>query len=148
VGGFDRTIHHAEDYDLWIRLARYFEFAYCDEELVLYRLHSSNAIKDKLALRRGDAYVLEKALEADPALAERVGHRNVHHKLHELWDDIAYGSFMLEDFTEARRCLSRAILHRPTPRACIYWMCTLLPPGFVKQVRYLKTRRAQNGGTV
>jgi glycosyltransferase involved in cell wall biosynthesis len=148
VGGFDETIRYAEDYDLWIRLARHFEFAYCNEALVLYRLHPSNAIKDALALRRGDVYVLNKALKADPTLAERVGRRNVHHKLHELWSDIAYGCFILEDFAEARRSFCRAIRHCPTPRTFIYWISTLMPPYFIKLARLAKNRSIHTGSAV
>lgn len=42
VGGFstDRNLRVAEDYDLWLRLARQHKVAYLDEPLAVYRVHS------------------------------------------------------------------------------------------------------------
>jgi glycosyltransferase involved in cell wall biosynthesis len=43
VGGFDRSLRIAEDYDLWLRLARRFPIAYLPQPLAQYRRHDTNA---------------------------------------------------------------------------------------------------------
>lgn len=51
VGGLDRNLHYVMDYDLWIRLARQFEFTYLPQYLSNYRLHEeSKTISPKAAL--------------------------------------------------------------------------------------------------
>jgi glycosyltransferase involved in cell wall biosynthesis len=39
VGGFDETMTGNEDWDLWIRLAEHYRFAFCDKILARYRMH-------------------------------------------------------------------------------------------------------------
>ena len=39
VGGFDPRLRYAEDWDLWVRLAHRFRFAYLPAPLVRYRIH-------------------------------------------------------------------------------------------------------------
>ncbi len=51
VGGLDRALHYVMDYDLWIRLARKFEFTYLPQYLSNYRLHEeSKTISPKASL--------------------------------------------------------------------------------------------------
>ena len=48
VGGLDRTLHFAMDYDLWIRIARRFPCRYLPRTLSRYRLHeSSKTVRDE-----------------------------------------------------------------------------------------------------
>lgn len=41
VGLIDERLRMSEDFDYWLRVACFFQFAYVDEPLVKYRLHSS-----------------------------------------------------------------------------------------------------------
>jgi glycosyltransferase involved in cell wall biosynthesis len=43
VGGFDESLTHVPDWDLWLRLARHGVAACVDEPLVGYRIHAGNA---------------------------------------------------------------------------------------------------------
>jgi glycosyltransferase involved in cell wall biosynthesis len=43
VGGFDETLTHVPDWDLWLRLARHASAACVDAPLVGYRIHAQNA---------------------------------------------------------------------------------------------------------
>ena len=58
AGGFDERLSHAEDYDLWIRLAGIGDVEHVDQPLVLYRLHASNLSGNREALRRCEAAIL------------------------------------------------------------------------------------------
>ena len=41
---FDETLHHAEDYDFWRKLAAHCQFQYLDEPVARYRIHDANTI--------------------------------------------------------------------------------------------------------
>ncbi|QWV99040.1 glycosyltransferase family 2 protein [Geomonas nitrogeniifigens] len=46
VGFFDETLSACEDWDMWLRLARRYQFDYVDGKLVKIRRHGSNMQKD------------------------------------------------------------------------------------------------------
>jgi len=46
VGLFDENLPAGEDFDLWIRLAKYYQFDYVREPLVLYRVHEKRVTSD------------------------------------------------------------------------------------------------------
>lgn len=59
VGGYRAAYRHAEDYDLWLRMAERYRLANLAERLLLYRKH---------ATKLGFAYPVEQALAASIAL--------------------------------------------------------------------------------
>jgi glycosyltransferase involved in cell wall biosynthesis len=60
VGGFDEHLSHAEDYDLWLRLAGAGAVEHIGESLLLYRLHASNLSRNREALRLCEIEILNK----------------------------------------------------------------------------------------
>jgi glycosyltransferase involved in cell wall biosynthesis len=60
AGGFDEHLSHAEDYDLWLRLAGAGVIEHIDHSLVLYRLHASNLSGNRDALRLCEMEILSK----------------------------------------------------------------------------------------
>ena len=60
VGLFDETISYAEDFDMWIRIAKYYNFSYVDKPLVRYGLHNSKITHDYKAVISGLQSILEK----------------------------------------------------------------------------------------
>jgi glycosyltransferase involved in cell wall biosynthesis len=60
VGGFDGTLPSFQDYDLWIRLAREFEFESIADALVRYTVHEHQVWGDLDALARGLEMMLMK----------------------------------------------------------------------------------------
>lgn len=64
VGGFDERLSHAEDYDLWLRLARVGPIEHVAHPLVSYRLHDRNLSSNREALHSCERDALNKhALE-------------------------------------------------------------------------------------
>lgn len=63
VGGFceDREISPAEDWDLWIRLARKCDFICCHQPLTYYRWHHDGASRNWRRLKRAMGLVLDRA---------------------------------------------------------------------------------------
>lgn len=72
VGGFDESMTHAEDFDLWVRLMLLGGHAhYIDEVLGDYRVRSSSASAAEQKMLKGNIRTFEKALGAlDPAAPE------------------------------------------------------------------------------
>lgn len=65
VGGFDESMTHAEDFDLWVRLLLLGGHAlYIDEVLGDYRVRSQSASAAELKMLKGNIRTFEKALEA------------------------------------------------------------------------------------
>jgi glycosyltransferase involved in cell wall biosynthesis len=60
AGGFDERLSHAEDYDLWLRLAAAGPVAHLAEPLVSYRLHAHNLSHGREAHGRAEATILAK----------------------------------------------------------------------------------------
>ena len=68
VGGFDESLQHSEDVDLLLRLAKAgHQGAWIEQELVRYRIHSSNASGRLRPQLQGLLTVLERHLGALPA---------------------------------------------------------------------------------
>jgi glycosyltransferase involved in cell wall biosynthesis len=60
VGLFDETIDFGEEYDMWIRVAHSFDFAYIAEPLVRYSVHTTRLSTNSGVMIRGLERQLEK----------------------------------------------------------------------------------------
>jgi glycosyltransferase involved in cell wall biosynthesis len=66
AGGFDPTLRHLADWDLWLRLARVGPPAAAEAPIVAYRLHPGQATLDPTGMVE-EAGTLESRYGADPA---------------------------------------------------------------------------------
>jgi glycosyltransferase involved in cell wall biosynthesis len=64
VGRFDEALTSSEDRDMWIRIASTFKLTRIPDELVRYRVHSSNMSRNTDRMSQNMARVLEKARRA------------------------------------------------------------------------------------
>lgn len=73
VGRFDATLRNAQDYDLWLRLARHgVRMAYQRQILLRYRLHDDSLSGDAINIHRRELRVFDKIEQAyDLTPAER-----------------------------------------------------------------------------
>lgn len=60
IGLFDENFPAGEDFDLWIRLAKYYQFEYVREPLVLYRIHEKGISKDPCQILRAKKLLFKK----------------------------------------------------------------------------------------
>lgn len=60
VGGFDPRCVPADDWDLWLRLARVTRFAFVDEELTLYAVHENQQSRAQSAVFRAARRILSQ----------------------------------------------------------------------------------------
>lgn len=63
VGMFDKNLPSGEDFDLWIRLAKHYEFDYVKEGLVLYRVHAKRISRDSCRILKAKKLLYKKYLQ-------------------------------------------------------------------------------------
>jgi glycosyltransferase involved in cell wall biosynthesis len=81
TGYFDEDLKSAEDWDMWLRLAKHFEFDYSDKNLVKIRKHSKNMQNNNIFMFKSYFYFLNKWANELPT----------HHPVFDKWaDSVAY----------------------------------------------------------
>jgi glycosyltransferase involved in cell wall biosynthesis len=108
AGPFDEAIRTAEDYDLWLKVARTSTMAYLDAPLVGIRKHPDELSKNKLELRQNAIRVIQKHF--DPT---RVPERIYRRRLADLNIYLGRGYLRIGDFRASRESFRRAL--RLTP---------------------------------
>jgi glycosyltransferase involved in cell wall biosynthesis len=66
VGGFDESLVHAEDWDLWLRLAVRYHFVAVESPQVLYRKSIHSASMNVVKMEAGSLKVIERAFAQAP----------------------------------------------------------------------------------
>ena len=108
-GGFDEALSHAEDWDLWLRLARDgAEFLSVSEARVRYRRHAGGLTADVAALARAQLLVHRRYAQlVAPEVARRAQHRDLL--------ALAEGLLRERRHREARQALREAAGYGPVP---------------------------------
>lgn len=60
IGLFDQNLRACEDWDMWMRIAKQYQFDFVKEPLVFIRVHQSNMQKDSLRMLSAELMVLDK----------------------------------------------------------------------------------------
>jgi glycosyltransferase involved in cell wall biosynthesis len=117
VGLFDETLKARVDYDMWIRMAKHYRFAYLDRVLAHFRIHSGRYTRVKsehfAQVCTSRIKVLDKAF-ADPDLSEDIlstkpiAYRNA-------YMDIGLGWLSSRTWRESVRNFRKAIRISPNP---------------------------------
>lgn len=63
VGLFDEQLKACEDWDMWLRIAKQYQFDFVDAKLVLIRVHPHNMQKDTMRMLSAELMVLNKFTE-------------------------------------------------------------------------------------
>lgn len=63
AGLFDQDLRACEDWDMWIRIAKQYQFDFIDEPLVSIRVHQNNMQKDGMRMLSAELMVLNKFIE-------------------------------------------------------------------------------------
>lgn len=62
-----------EDYELWMRITREYEYYYVNEPLHYYRIHGKNATRNKLFNRESKIKILQELVDNHPDLLNQLG---------------------------------------------------------------------------
>lgn len=66
AGLFNEDLRSAEDWDMWIRISRHYEFDFVPEPLITLRHHGGNMHKKIALMRRYQLQVIQQAFAEDP----------------------------------------------------------------------------------
>jgi glycosyltransferase involved in cell wall biosynthesis len=72
VGGFDEELPTCEDWDMWLRIAKFYTFDYVDEGLVFIRRHGESMQADPRKMLNGQLLFLNKRFLNASILEEQV----------------------------------------------------------------------------
>ncbi len=141
VGLFEEQLTHAEDDNLWIRIAAQYAVALVDESLVWVRDHGSRTT-------RNTSKCAESVLQSIELLRTKYGNRVwdavepvISEVLSDVYFDSGYLSFENDELREARRSFSSSIRNNPGNRKVYpYYACTLLPRPLVRALRWIKQK--------
>lgn len=112
VGLFDDDMGKlaAQDWDMWLRIARVYKVVYVDQVLAKYRYHTRNMTSDLERSKAGRLYVLNKIF-SDPSLKELEPRASLYYScVYYEYGEIYY---ILGEQEKARRDLMRSIRFFP-----------------------------------
>jgi glycosyltransferase involved in cell wall biosynthesis len=138
AGGFDSRHTYAQDYDLWLRIARRHQFGFVNERLTVYRDHDSLSSNFPRALV-DTAEVLAEFLAANPETWEEVGTDAVRSRMSSVYWEAGYAHFLEGEYAAARPLLLAAWRwNRQRLRPLLYSAACLTGPSGVRAIRAVK----------
>jgi glycosyltransferase involved in cell wall biosynthesis len=142
-GLFDERLIGYEEWDLFVRLAAAFPFAYLDEPAAVIEKHESNLSGDLEKMVVSGVRVLDKLLDGAVPMPDDLRRATVD-KLNVMSFDAAYHAFVRGDAATARERFA-AYMKRwgTTLPALAYWSGTWLPSRQVQRLREWKARLAR-----
>lgn len=139
IGGFDPTLCGAADWELWLRMAHRFTWAYLAEPLAIYTRHLDNMSSNHDRMIGEFAMALRNVLaKCDLTPAER---HDIRDRLKAQLYGHAYLAYDRGDYREARRRFASYLKAAgPEPRGLAYWVACALPFGVMGRLRRFKHR--------
>lgn len=117
IGGFDERLASFQDYDLWLRLARDWQFDFIAAPLLKYRVHGRKIWTDPLAIAAGLEVMLEKY----------GSHRAFRKKASRYYLKLGVEFCRAEERARGLTALRKAVkLDRYHWRARVYWIAAAL----------------------
>ena len=117
AGTFDPAFRIAQDWDLWIRLARVGKLIHCPEVLARYRQHASNVTRDAAQLLRECEAVIWKNAQPPERTVARLGVASVRR---------VYGAQVYDLFRETRDPILLVKALRSSPRLTVSQMARFI----------------------
>ena len=118
IGLFDERMFFGEDYELWLRMSRFFLIGYIDRVLYLYRQHSSNMSTNWERALLGKTQVIETILKKFPEIYQELGDSIVKHRMYGLYHKTANFYSYLDKRERARKYYWKALTIHPMKWDC------------------------------
>lgn len=129
TGGFNIEVGHAEDWDLWIRLAAKHRFVALDEPLVTYRVMPTGASRSNLGMAHGRLTAVRRA-RALPEVRARFAPAALDRLEAGRWHVYAMRLWEAGRRSESRRAFAAANRLAPSTARRLYALMTyVLPAG-------------------
>ena len=112
VGLFDPALRFSEDWEMWTRIAAHYHIAAIEENLVLYRQHSSNLTRNYHAMVPHFSKIIERAFDAAPAKYQHLRSR----AYGRTYLSVAWRAFYAKSYAEASTLCKQAFSHYPKLR--------------------------------
>lgn len=97
-----------EDYELWMRITRHFDYYYLNEPLHRYRVHGGNATRDKLFNRESKIRILEEMMVRNPGLPEELG-RRFKTIMQRKYNSLGKAYYFADRMADAEICFDKAL---------------------------------------
>jgi glycosyltransferase involved in cell wall biosynthesis len=107
-GLFNPNYVIGEDYELWMRITRDYDYHYLDEPLHRYRVHGHNATRDKLFNRESKIRILEEMMAQNPGLAEELG-RRFRTIMQRKYNSLGKAYYFANRMADAKVCFDKAL---------------------------------------
>jgi glycosyltransferase involved in cell wall biosynthesis len=139
VGGFEESLRHAEDDNLWIRITAQYPVALIDEPLVGVRDHSKRTTRNNsLSLSSDIANVTLLQTKYGPKVSETIAPA-LPRKLSAIHFEAGYAAFQDAEYGTARRAFLEAVRLCPTQmKPYRYLIVSLLPAPCIKGLLWVK----------
>jgi glycosyltransferase involved in cell wall biosynthesis len=136
VGLFDEQIDFGEEYDLWIRISREFDFEYIEEPLVVYRVHEKKLSTDYNVMIRGKEAQLQKHAQLFAANRKNYG---------AIYLDLGVLYCYTNNVKKGREAFLRAIVIYPCELRCYFNYCiSLFGARNFKRLKEIKAKALQS----
>lgn len=114
TGGFDESLKAAEDWDMFLRLAKTYEFACVPKVQVLYRLSSQSMSANLERQEQESLKVLRRAYELVPELSKGIRNKSLGSFYRYLAYKALEGIPDRQNGLAALRCLGHSLRHDPS----------------------------------
>ncbi len=142
AGMWDPASRHAEDYDLWMRIALRYPIAYHTRPLVDYRIREESLSTNSIRMYSGQVYAYDKLLRDQPLTPPQRELVSAARRRSMALRDLEVGrvSFEAGDYDTARECFGKAneVLRRPKLAATI--AALRVAPGLLRGMVALRRR--------
>jgi hypothetical protein len=138
VGTLDISIpgNTLQDYELWLRIARMYPFAYLPEPLTVYRLHPAQGIWNVCEMLKAEIEMMRKLL-GEPRKLKSARQRE---RIAELLDSLGIQHLDAGRLPEARRAFFRSFRTCASWRDAVLCLLSFLPIRILTLIRGTKAR--------
>ena len=131
-----------QDYDLWLRIAKHSRFAFLDEPLTVFRVHSDQGTWDRRQMLTEESRLLERVIAGDPAVISEA----MRLRMAGLYDALGTAHVDAGERRRARRQFARSLRWRRTRRAALLWAVCFLPAPVIRRLQAARRRPPADPG--
>jgi glycosyltransferase involved in cell wall biosynthesis len=143
IGGFDESLQICEDTQMYLRLAKYFKFAYVDEPLVQRRVRD-DTLASSADSRRYAAVHIQMIENLEKWIPLSAKETSISNKLLSSYRFSAgYTEFSDGHLRASRHHLRRSLKTHASLRALLYFVMTFFPPEWIRTLRQFKRQPAR-----